>query len=206
MYIADKQLRWHVFALAGCLLVLGLAHEWVNPWLRYDRDAIEAGQVWRLVTCHLVHLNLWHMAMNLAGLLLCWFFFTDLMTRRFLWTWLGVSAPAVGLLLFSLDPELGRYVGLSGLLHGLLLMLLIAGWRGNPVLHSVILFVIGGRMVWEQLPGYDTAYLQDLIQGRVYVNAHLYGGLTGLALSPFFVPRRRRTLRAPEENDGHSGQ
>lgn len=191
MYVTDKQLLKHITFIAGILILLGLAHEWVNPWLRYDREAIEAGQVWRLMTCHLVHLNLWHMAMNLTGFLLCWFFFTDLMTRRMLWTWLGVSAPVVGLAFFILDPQLGRYVGLSGLLHGLLILLLISGWRGNPILHSVVLAVIGGRMLWEQLPGYDVNYLREVIDGSVYVNAHLYGGIAGLCLAPLFYRGRQ---------------
>lgn len=189
MHIADRPLRWHILGLTSLLLVLGLAHEWVNPWLRYDREAIEGGQLWRLVTCHLVHMNAWHMAMNLTGFLLCWFFFTDLMTRRMLWTWLAASAPVVGLAFFFLDPDMNRYVGLSGLLHGLLVLLLVSGWRGNPILHSVVLAVIAGRMVWEQMPGYDVDYLRGFIDGSVYVNAHLYGGIAGLCLSPLFIRR-----------------
>lgn len=192
MTSADPSLRRHILGLTLLLGLLGIGHALVNPWLRYDRDAVAAGEIWRLVTCHLVHLNLWHLAMNLSGLLLCWFFFTDLMTRRMLWTWLCVSAPAVGMALFLLDPELIRYVGLSGLLHGLLVLLLVAGWRGHPLLHSVVLVVIGGRMVWEQLPGYDVNYLRNFIDGSVYVNAHLYGAIAGLCLSPFFWQREPR--------------
>lgn len=196
MHTADPPLRRHILILAAVLAVFGLAHEWVNPWLNYQRAAVLDGQIWRLVTAHLVHLNVWHMAMNLTGFLLCWFFFTDLFTRRLLWLWLGVSAPVVGLAFLGLDAELTRYVGLSGLLHGLLVLLLVLGWRGNPVLHGLVLAVVAGRLVWEQRPGYDTEYLQALMDGSVYVNAHLYGALTGLALALGVLLQRRLRERA----------
>lgn len=182
MHVADPKLKWHVVGLVALMVLLGLGHEWVNDWLRYDREAVGVGQVWRLVTCHLVHLNPWHMAMNLAGFLLCNYFFNDLLTRRLVWLWLGVSTITVGLAFYWVDTDLHWYVGLSGILHGLLIICLLIGWRGNPVLHSVVLAAVVGRLIWEQTPGYDVNYLQDVIQGRVYVNAHLYGSLTGAVI------------------------
>ena len=195
METADPRLRRHILALAALLVVLGLAYDWVNPWLRYDRAAVLDGQLWRLLSAHLVHMNQWHMALNLTGLLLCWYFFTDLLTRRLLWLWLGLSAPVVSCAFLGLDPELSRYVGLSGLLHGLLVLLLILGWRGNPVLHSVVLLVVVGRLVWEQRPDYDVNYLRGVIAGSVYVNAHLYGAITGGALATLETLYRRLRRR-----------
>ena len=179
MHTADQKLKWHVFVLIALMLVLGFAHEWVNPWLRYDREAIEAGQIWRLVSCHLVHLNQWHMLMNLSGFFMCWFFFTDLLTRKILWLWFCLSSVAVGLAFFYIDTDLQWYVGLSGILHGFLIMCLIIGWRGNRWLHSIVLTLICARLIWEHTPGYDVNYLQSFIKGRVYVNAHLYGSIMG---------------------------
>lgn len=195
METADPRLRRHILMLAVVLVVLGLAHEWVNPWLRYDRAAVLEGQLWRLLSAHLVHMNHWHMALNLTGLLLCWYFFTDLFTRQLLWVWLGVSAPVVSLAFLGLDPRLSHYVGLSGLLHGLLVWLLLLSWRAHPVLHSVVLAVVAGRLFWEQRPDYDVHYLRGVIEGSVYVNAHLYGALTGLALAVAEAGCRR--LRSP---------
>lgn len=73
-------------------------------------------------------------------------------------------------------------MGLSGILHGLLVYCLLQGWRGNPWLHSLVLLVIAGRIVSEQQAGYDVEYLRSWIDGRVYVNAHLYGALAGVLL------------------------
>lgn len=196
MHTADPRLRRHILVLAVVVILLGVAHELVNPALHYQRAAVLDGQIWRLVTAHLVHLNTWHMAMNLTGLLLCWYFFTDLFTRRLLWLWLGVSAPVVGLAFLGLDQALSQYVGLSGLLHGLLVLLLVLGWRGNPVLHSLVLAIVAGRLFWEQRPDYDTEYLQAWIDGSVHVNAHLYGALTGLALGLGVLVQRHLRQRA----------
>ena len=39
----DKKLRPQFIAFAVVLAVLGFAHQWVNPWLAFDRAAIEGG-------------------------------------------------------------------------------------------------------------------------------------------------------------------
>ncbi len=56
MQTRDPKLLPHALMFIAVVLVLGLAHQWVNPWLRYDRAAVAGGEVWRLVTAHLVHL------------------------------------------------------------------------------------------------------------------------------------------------------
>ncbi|MFP1682491.1 rhombosortase [Alloalcanivorax sp. C16-1] len=187
----DPKLWPHAVLFAALVLALGLAHGWVNPWLRYDRAALLDGQLWRLFTGHLVHLNHWHTLMNLAGLGLILWFFRDLLDRRRFWLWLLVCAPLSSLALLLLDPRLDWYVGLSGLLQGLLVLCLLLGWRGHPGLHSLVLAVVVGRLIWEQTPGYDLDYLRAWIHGRVYVNAHLYGALSGALLAAAIGLRAR---------------
>ncbi len=198
MQVADQKLFWHVAALVVLMALLGVAHDSVNPWLRYDRDAIEAGQVWRLWSCHLVHLNLWHTLMNLTGFILCSYFFNDLLTRPILWAWLAISSTLVGLAFYLFDPQLGWYVGLSGILHGLLVLCLIIGWRGHPRLHTLVLVIVVARLVWEQMPDYNVDYLRDYINGRVYVNAHLYGSLVGAAIGGVIWLRQSRKRKAAD--------
>jgi membrane associated rhomboid family serine protease len=45
----------------------------VQQWLRLDVDQVSSGQIWRLLTCALVHdpLSLWHIAVNM--IVLVWF-------------------------------------------------------------------------------------------------------------------------------------
>src|ERR1700761_7976726 len=54
------------------LLALG---DSVSALLRYDRGAIAAGGWWRLLTAHIVHLDLHHLILNELGLVLLWSLF-----------------------------------------------------------------------------------------------------------------------------------
>jgi rhomboid family GlyGly-CTERM serine protease len=89
------------------------------PLFRYDRTAIACGQLWRLASAHLVHLNTAHLLLNLGGLLLiCELLWNRLPMRH------GIGLMASGALGISglfcwLHPEMAWYAGLSGALHAL---------------------------------------------------------------------------------------
>lgn len=184
---------FHAALFIALMALLALAHDVVDPWLRYDRAAVLDGQIWRLVTCHIVHLNPWHFLLNISGFVLILFFFRDLLDRRRLWLWFGVCSLGVGLAFLFIDTDLSWYLGLSGLIQGLLMLCLLLGWRGNPVLHSLVLAVVIGRLIWEHTPGYDTGYLQAWIHAPVYVNAHLYGAIMGALLGAVLLLGERGT-------------
>jgi len=175
---------WHRHALpaviAAASLIIMLSGEKGELWLRYDREAILAGEWWRLVTAHLCHLGWSHLAMNLAGLALIWALF-----HRFFTTggWLAVtlvSALAVGLGLLAFNPEIQWYVGLSGVLHGLFLAGLLASLFAGYRLEWLLFLLVVAKLAWEQrygaLPG-----SADLAGGAVVVDAHFYGALAGSA-------------------------
>ena len=56
--------------LIACLIALG--HDSARLHLRYDRLAIESGELWRLASGHFTHLSAAHLGLNLAGLFLVW--------------------------------------------------------------------------------------------------------------------------------------
>ena len=62
--------KW-LLCLAVALVAL-MAAGWPDGLvhLRYDRSGLIDGEVWRVVTAHLVHLNRLHLLLNLLGLLL----------------------------------------------------------------------------------------------------------------------------------------
>ena len=179
----DPLLRRYLAVFVAVLLLLGLAHVWVNPWLNYERAAILGGQLWRVWSAHLVHLNLWHLGMNLGGFLLCAYFFPDVYSRGRMLAWLLFSPLFISVLMLFVDRAPGTYVGLSGALHGWLVLALLLGFRRHPWVHLLVLALVTGRLVYEQLPGYDVAYLHQWIDGSVYVNAHLYGAFSGVLLA-----------------------
>jgi rhomboid family GlyGly-CTERM serine protease len=104
-----------------------LAGAGVVEMLQFERDAIAAGQWWRLVTGHLIHLGWSHWALNLAGLAILGLAFrASRPTRRFDADCKSSARPVAGLVilmlgtgigLFLLNSELGWYRGLSGVLQ-----------------------------------------------------------------------------------------
>jgi len=175
-------------------LIIALGGDHWNTWLRFDREAILAGEYWRLFTAHLCHLGWQHWIMNIAGLLLIWALFGRLLN---LGAWLLVlttSALAVSGGLLWIDPQIRWYVGLSGVLHGLFIAGVITSIsRGERSEYLLLAFVIG-KLAWEQrfgaLPGSES-----FAGGSVVVDAHLYGAIAGLLTVAIILPRQRRCAR-----------
>ncbi len=189
--------------LTALCLVLAISGSMGLEWLRFDRAAIGDGQVWRLLTGHLVHLGGSHLAMNLAGLWLIWLLYGGSLKDR---QWLGliaVSAVGISLVLLALDPDLSWYVGLSGVLHTLIVAGIVVALRRNPLPGEwLLLALIAGKLAWEQLHG-SLPGSAELAGGPVVVDAHLYGALIGLPAGlwlagPRPCPPSRKTRQAKE--------
>lgn len=166
-------------SMAVMALAQGLPLDWQHA-LRYDRHAILAGDYYRLVSGHFVHLGWSHLALNLAGLGLgTWLFGAD---RSPAW-WLGatfVSALACGLGLLLWSPEVRWCVGLSGVLHGLMVVG-FGGWAlAGDRWALALLAVVVGKMTWEQFGG-DMPWEAALAGGRVITDAHVWGAVGGAA-------------------------
>lgn len=192
----SRPLTWRSWLPCALILVLfGAAAGVVDPWLEYQRSALEQGQWWRLWSAHWVHANLAHALLNVSGFVLCCLVFSDLYRRHTLLLWWLLTPPLLSAALWIGDGLEGPYVGLSGVLHSWLLWALVVGLPGHPRLHGVLLLALGGRLLWEQLPGYDSGYLSAWVPGSVYVNAHLYGAVLGLVGGLASLVWRRRSAR-----------
>ncbi len=174
------------------ILLPGFAGDSGRDWLRYDRQLIGTGEIWRLLTGNFVHLSAGHLALDLAGLTLLLLFFRDVFSPRdwALATLAGCIAVGAGLWFFN--PEVARYVGISGVLHTLLFAGLLLSFRHTPLINGVVFVAMVGRIWVEQQPGYDVDYMQDVIGGSVLVDAHFYGALASL---PVVVLLWRRSQR-----------
>lgn len=162
-----------------CLLA-ALGGDMVQEALRYDREAILHGQIWRLVTGNFLHLTWTHLVLNVAGLALVWVFFGAFFTTR---QWVAIIATTslfTGLGLLALVPSVGWYVGLSGALHGFFTAGCMAELRLKIREGGWLLALIAAKLAWEQYQG-PMPGTAALAGGEVIVNAHLYGAITGLA-------------------------
>ena len=142
--------------------------------LRYDPDLVNAGQFWRLFSGHWVHANWAHFGLNMLGLLLCQLLTTvDWKFWQWLWRVLLLSSGVSGLF-YHLQPELGWYVGFSGVLFGLYVLAAVTTLGKQAWMSAVILAVILLKIILEQW-SFVSITSAGLIGVPVIVDAHLYG-------------------------------
>jgi rhomboid family GlyGly-CTERM serine protease len=172
-----------LLGLVGLILGLNATGEWGRSALRYDRDALQAHQWWRLISAHLVHLSWEHALLNSAGLVLLWSLFAREFTpRRWLWI-VTLSVGCIDAGLWFLRPTVQWYLGASGVLHGVLAAGACAMYRRGEGTGAVLLLLLVVKLLYEQQSG------ASLFLGNVplVADAHLFGSLGGLTAS--FMPR-----------------
>ena len=189
--IAARLSSWRLpLALIAVATLAALAGDAGREWLRYDRVWVAQGETWRFLSAHIVHLGWTHLLLNSLGLLLVWYLVgANLNARRWLATMLVVIV-CIDAGFWWLNPELLWYVGLSGLLHGMLVAGLLAALPRISAETAVLGVLLVLKLGWEQLggplPGSEVSS-----GGPVVVDAHLYGALGG-AMGAFLTIIRVR--------------
>lgn len=169
-----------ILALLGLALALGGDDAALG--LRYERDAVAAGEWWRLLSGHLAHLGWAHLGLNLAGLVVIWLLVGERLAGAVGWVAMLGCVAGVTVGLWWLNPETEWYVGLSGALHGLLVCGAVLALAGRDPIGGILLLLVLGKLAHEQFLG-PSGGTERLISGRVVVDAHLYGAVAGLVLA-----------------------
>jgi rhomboid family GlyGly-CTERM serine protease len=179
-------------ASAAALVALTLAGPGALAWLRYERAAVLGGQVWRLVSAHLVHADTAHLAWNLAGAALVWWLFAGEFTRRGWCLVMLASTAAIDLGFILLEPQIEWYVGFSGVLHGCMAAGL-AAWlsRARDPLTLAVAIVFAAKLAWEHLEG-PLPFTSATLSLPVVVEAHSYGAIGGV-IAALWLLRGERT-------------
>lgn len=169
--------RRGLLLLAVCLLLLiiqsgGAAAQLA---LRYDREALAAGQWWRLLTAHVVHLGYEHAVLDVAGLALLWALFARDYSLRGWLLILALSVAGIDAGLWLLSSTTQWYVGSSGVLHGVLAAGTCAHLRRREPDGWILAVFLVGKLIYEQAHG----ALPLTAGGAVIVDAHLYGAVSG---------------------------
>ena len=192
LHVQGRQ-AW-LLALVCAALALPALWPSLTPLLRFERTAIATAEWWRWVTCHVVHLDMGHALLNIAGVVLLWTLFGGLLRGRdWLWT-LVLSVTSVDLGLWYLQPQLQWYVGASGLLHGVMASGCVALRRSGDRAGWPASGLFAAKLAYEHWQG----PLPFETQSAVVSAAHLYGAAGGLLASLLAAAQaailRRRNL------------
>ena len=176
--------RAYVVLALFCLLLALTPDSW-HQALRYSRSGLEQSEYWRLFTGHLLHSNNWHLLMNLGGLLLAALLHGRYFRSAVLLSQWLFAALLISVALYFGSAQIHAYVGLSGLLHAMLMLGAVKDiqlkQRGGYLLFAGLLL----KVVYEQWQGPDSD-LATLIAANVAIDAHLYGVISGLIIAALY--------------------
>lgn len=164
-------------AITVSLLMAGLFYL-VPGWfevLVFERDKVEQGQWWRLLTAQLMHFDEPHLWLNVLGLWLWWLLFIEYLPRWRTWLWLlpVMVISSLGHLLG--EPDITYYAGFSGTLYGLFAYGSIRDILAGRYSGWLILVAILGKNI------YDLFY--PPLASDVAVPAHLAGIAAGAVIA-----------------------
>ena len=118
--------------IAVALLSLAFAVLPLVNSLEFDREAVIAGQAWRLWTGHLVHFSLQQLFLDIGAVILVGTVAESEIGSRFTALALLIGMPVLSAGLLLLVPDLVQYRGASGM--------------------AMLLAFIGGTALWYRLP------------------------------------------------------
>jgi rhomboid family GlyGly-CTERM serine protease len=181
----DRAYGVALIAVCVLLALTELGGQPVREAASFDRGAISAGQWWRLLSAHFVHLDAGHALLNGLGVVLMWALFArDYSPLRWAAIYLA-AALTISAGLWFLNPRLEWYVGASGALHGVMAAGTLAHLRRRDLDGWILAAFIVAKLSYEQFAG----SMPFAGAANTIVDAHLYGAAGGLALALFLKSR-----------------
>ena len=177
-------------AALSCAILIAILGDTGRIWLSYDRPEIAAGELWRLLSGHFVHLGISHLIWDAAGFLLIWYLVGQSFDRM---QWLIVSlVTIVGIDLgfWFLEPNLTWYVGLSGLSHGVLAAGIVGSLKSGRVDMWILGAALVAKLAYEAVVG-PLPGSAESSGGTVIVAAHVYGAVAGAMAAGVILIRVR---------------
>lgn len=147
--------------------------------LYFDAVQVSEGQWWRPLTAWLVQANVEHWLVNLWGLIVMAIVLPKRLTRHdglaFMSIWLLSS-----LCLWLSDYQ--AYVGLSGVLYGLLFWSIARSpFYGSPIKLAVLAVIVAKVLIENSsLPWFKEAWLSQWIGSEIAHESHAWGLGSGL--------------------------
>ena len=184
MLIQHRWLNWFFLGLL-CLIIYAISAENITV-LDYNRESIINGEYWRLISGNFNHTNIYHLLLNLGALAVIGglhyrYYNSAAYTSLILLLSIGVG---VGILWLS--PSTHLYVGLSGILHGIIIVGAVIDVTKKYYSGYILMIGTVIKVINEQLFN-SPVEISQLIEAKVLTEAHLYGLVTGLIIAPLYV-------------------
>ena len=183
---------WRYLTLALILLGLILLPENWAELLAYKREAIIAGEWWRLWSGHFVHFTAMHAFVNCTLLLLLSALLMRAYSWKLVWGLLLLGSPVISLALICFAPEMVSYRGASAL--AALVMALLISHTLSHVRRTAAYFLYALIIAWlaklsiEATGGINFSDLPPAV--HVAWQAHVAGILIGITVSFSFQSYR----------------
>jgi rhomboid family GlyGly-CTERM serine protease len=163
--------------VSASMLGLAMLGEAGRLALRWDRPALASGEAWRLVSGHVVHLDVGHALLNVAGMLLVWALFARLFTAVQWALIVAAGIAAIDLGLWFVNVELRWYVGASGVLHAAMAAGIVRRMIERDLVACLLGAIGAAKLLYEHFSG---AMPFTSSGALVVTDAHLYGALAGM--------------------------
>jgi len=108
-----------LLTISACLFFYAFGADGV---LQYDRTAIFGGELWRLLTAHMIHFSLLHLLFN-TGAFTAAGWIIERRNYPAFGSLLAVSALCISVVMLLWLPDMHYYGGLSGIVHAVLFYL-----------------------------------------------------------------------------------
>lgn len=189
MIFEDKK-KLLVFMAVLMTMAISLFIQFFAQNLRYERTLILTGEYWRIITCHFVHTGWNHFLLNMTGLMLLLVLFSKLYSPL---CWLIGAITcifSISLSFLFFTPQVEWYVGLSGLLHGLLAMGLVSEASKGHALYLFALMTLTIKLLAEHFSG-SSYHTEVFINALVVTEAHWIGAISGSLIAIFILLHRK---------------
>lgn len=177
-------------AMMSLLLVLFYSlPDRAHDLLSYQSDLIAAGEWWRLFSGQLLHFELSHLGLNVAGIWVMYLLFAEHAASWRYAILIGTLTLLIGIAMYYFAPSMQYYVGFSAVLYGIFAWGACLDIQRKIRLGYLLLVGMVAKVSWEMWQGPIAIGAADT--SGLAVAAHFWGVVSGIIVALAWIAVRR---------------